>query len=148
VTPHEAKEMEMSLSNTSTITARRSIPLKVLTGAMVGAAVAVAIGLGASRLSTGTQEAVAVGPALAHAQFLELNTSAMPQAAPIEGTDFLVNPVPDHFLEINTVGIPPANPTATEGVTDEFIYWNVDSFAPAAAPIPDRESTARDSGPR
>lgn len=149
VTLDTTKEIEMSVTSTTTIPARRSLSHKVVIGAIVGLATAALIGLAASQLSTESNDVSRVTRSITHEQFVELNTTAMPPIAATVGSATRDAAALERFIALNTVQLPQINRSAVAPVSDKFLYWNVDAFPTTTAKAPDAgESTVRTSGPR
>lgn len=139
----------MSLTSTNTITARRYIPGKVLSGVAAALTAAVVIGVVANLQSTETQGAIPAAQQLARDRFVELNTTAMPQIASVDASSPHAQAALDRFVEINTVELPVAGTSAVDKVSEEFRYWNVDAFGPTTTLAPAvGASPARGAGPR
>lgn len=139
----------MSVS-TTTITARRSFSSKVVIGAVVGLATAALIGLAASQLSTENRDVSPVTRSLTHEQFVELNTTALPpMTAASAGPATRDTAAFESFMALNTVQLPPIDRSTAAHVSDNFLYWNVEAFAPNTAKTPDvGESPAQTTGPQ
>ena len=80
------------------------------------------------QMSGGDETPAPTTPSLSQAEFIEINTTALPLAVSQPDTAVVAVPPVDRFIAINTVEMPPANGSLDEAASREFLYWNIDAL--------------------